>query len=92
VAAQHIAAAIRGDISDAEYGGRGVCYLEMGDGEIALVDVTFFGDKRVGQLVGPPPTTWPTRRSSARAGSSAGSGATGRRSERCRPRRGVRLS
>jgi sulfide:quinone oxidoreductase len=92
VAAQHIAATIRGDISDAEYGGRGVCYLEMGDGEIALVDVTFFGDKRVGQLVGPPPTTWPTRRSSARAGSSAGSGATGRRSERCRPRRGVRLS
>jgi sulfide:quinone oxidoreductase len=53
VAAQHIAATIRGDISDAEYGGRGVCYLEMGDGEIALVDVTFFGDKRVGQLVGP---------------------------------------
>ena len=25
----------------------------MGGEEIALVDVTFFGDKRVGQLVGP---------------------------------------
>ncbi|HEY1778034.1 MAG TPA: FAD-dependent oxidoreductase [Solirubrobacteraceae bacterium] len=53
VAAEHIAATIRGGTSDAEYGGRGICYLEMGDGEIALVDVTFFGDKRVGQLVGP---------------------------------------
>jgi sulfide:quinone oxidoreductase len=53
VAAQHIAAAIKGATSDAEYGGRGICYLEMGNGEIALVDVTFFGDKRVGNLVGP---------------------------------------
>ena len=53
VAAEHIAARIKGTTSDAEYGGRGVCYLEMGDGQIALVDVTFFGDKRVGQLVGP---------------------------------------
>jgi sulfide:quinone oxidoreductase len=53
VAAQHIAARIRGGSSDAEYGGRGICYLEMGNGQIALVDVTFFGDKRVGQLVGP---------------------------------------
>jgi sulfide:quinone oxidoreductase len=53
VAAEHIAARIKGTTSDAEYGGRGVCYLEMGDGRIALVDVTFFGDKRVGQLVGP---------------------------------------
>jgi sulfide:quinone oxidoreductase len=25
----------------------------MGDGQIALVDVTFFGDERVGKLVGP---------------------------------------
>ena len=53
VAAEHIAARIKGETSDAEYGGRGVCYLEKGDGQIALVDVTFFGDKRVGQLVGP---------------------------------------
>ncbi|MGH2850823.1 MAG: NAD(P)/FAD-dependent oxidoreductase [Solirubrobacteraceae bacterium] len=53
VAAQHIAARIRGETSDAEYGGRGICYLEMGNGQIALVDVTFFGEKRIGQLVGP---------------------------------------
>jgi sulfide:quinone oxidoreductase len=53
VAAEHIAARIKGTTSDAEYGGRGVCYLEVGDGQIALVDVTFFGDRRVGQLVGP---------------------------------------
>ena len=53
VAAAHIAATIKGASSDAAYGGRGICYLEMGDGEVALVDVTFFGDKRVGNLVGP---------------------------------------
>lgn len=53
VAAEHIAARINGATSDAEYGGRGVCYLEMGDGQIALVDVTFFGEQRVGKLVGP---------------------------------------
>ena len=53
IAAEHIAARIRGVTSTAEYGGRGVCYLEMGNGQIALVDVTFFGDKRVGRLVGP---------------------------------------
>jgi sulfide:quinone oxidoreductase len=56
IAAQHIAARINGGASDAEYGGRGICYLEMGDGQIALVDVTFFGDKRIGQLVGPSET------------------------------------
>jgi sulfide:quinone oxidoreductase len=53
VAAQQIAARIREDTSDAAYGGRGICYLEFGGGEIALVDVTFFGDQRVGALVGP---------------------------------------
>jgi sulfide:quinone oxidoreductase len=53
IAAEHIAARINGTTSSAEYGGRGICYLEMGDGEIALVDVTFFGDERTGKLVGP---------------------------------------
>jgi sulfide:quinone oxidoreductase len=53
VAAEHIAARIKGTTSAAEYSGHGVCYLEMGSGQIALVDVTFFGDKRVGKLVGP---------------------------------------
>lgn len=53
IAAQHIAARIRGTTSDAEYGGRGICYLEFGGGEVGMVDVTFFGDKRSGELVGP---------------------------------------
>jgi len=53
VAADQIAARIRGATSDSTYGGRGVCYLEMGDDQVALVDVTFFGDKRIGRLVGP---------------------------------------
>jgi sulfide:quinone oxidoreductase len=53
VAAEGIAAAIRGETSAAQYGGRGICYLEFGHGQVALVDVTFFGDKRVGELVGP---------------------------------------
>jgi sulfide:quinone oxidoreductase len=53
VAADHIAARIRGTTSDSAYDGRGICYLEMGEGQIALVDVTFFGDTRVGHLIGP---------------------------------------
>ena len=53
IAAEHISARIRGTTSDAEYGGRGICYLEFGNGQVALVDVTFFGDRRVGKLVGP---------------------------------------
>jgi sulfide:quinone oxidoreductase len=53
VAAEHLAARIRGETSDARYGGRGVCYLEFGKGRMAMVDVTFFGDQRIGQLVGP---------------------------------------
>jgi len=53
VAAERIADRIRGVPSVAEYGGRGICYLEFGQGQVALVDVTFFGEKRVGQLVGP---------------------------------------
>jgi sulfide:quinone oxidoreductase len=53
VAADHIAARLKGTTSDAEYGGHGVCYLEAGTGQIAMVDVTFFGDKRVGDLIGP---------------------------------------
>ena len=53
VAAERIAAIIRGSSSSAEYGGRGVCYLEFGGGQVATVDVTFFGDQRSGTLVGP---------------------------------------
>jgi sulfide:quinone oxidoreductase len=53
VAAQRIAASIRGRESDAEYGGRGICYLEFGGGQVATVDVTFFGDQRTGVMSGP---------------------------------------
>ncbi len=55
VAAQHIAARIRGTTSSARYGGRGICYLEFGDDQVAMVDVTFFGDQRSGDLIGPSP-------------------------------------
>jgi sulfide:quinone oxidoreductase len=53
VAAEHISALLRGQTSSAEYGGRGICYLEFGDDQVAQVDVTFFGDQRTGELVGP---------------------------------------
>lgn len=55
IAAEHITAAVRGTTSVAEYAGRGVCYLEFGGDEVGMVDVTFFGDKRSGALVGPSP-------------------------------------
>ncbi|HTZ64995.1 MAG TPA: FAD/NAD(P)-binding oxidoreductase [Solirubrobacteraceae bacterium] len=53
VAAQHIAARIRGTTSPARYDGHGICYLEFGGGQVAMVDVTFFGDQRSGELIGP---------------------------------------
>ena len=53
VAAQRIAALIRGAPTSAQYGGHGICYLEFGNAEVAMVDVTFFGDQRSGELVGP---------------------------------------
>ena len=87
IAAQHIAARIRGTTSSAQYGGRGVCYLEFGADQVAMVDVTFFGDQRSGELIGPSRSWPPTRLNSARVASSAGSGATGRPSQR-RGRRG----
>jgi sulfide:quinone oxidoreductase len=55
VAAQHISALIRGTTSSAQYGGQGICYLEFGDDQVAQVDVTFFGDQKTGELVGPSP-------------------------------------
>jgi sulfide:quinone oxidoreductase len=53
VAAERISAQIRQTSSSAEYGGRGICYLEFGGDQVALVDVTFFGDQRIGALEGP---------------------------------------
>jgi sulfide:quinone oxidoreductase len=53
IAAEQIAARHRGTSTSARYEGRGICYLEFGGDEVALVDVTFFGDKRTGELIGP---------------------------------------
>lgn len=53
VAAERIGALIRGTTTSAQYGGRGVCYLEFGRDQVALVDVTFFGAERTGRLTGP---------------------------------------
>jgi sulfide:quinone oxidoreductase len=54
VVAAHIAARLRGDASDATYGGHGVCYLEFGHDSVAKVDVTFrSGETPAGTLVGP---------------------------------------
>lgn len=55
IAAEHIAARIRGESSSARYSGRGICYLEFGSGEVAMVDVTFFGGEKSGELIGPAP-------------------------------------
>jgi sulfide:quinone oxidoreductase len=41
VAADRIAAIIRGDAGAAEYDGNGMCYLEFGNDEVARVNVTF---------------------------------------------------
>lgn len=53
VVAERIAALIRGEETSARYGGHGICYLEFGRGQVALVDVTFVGDQKTGSLVGP---------------------------------------
>jgi sulfide:quinone oxidoreductase len=53
VAAQRISALLRGTESSAQYGGRGICYLEFGGEEVAMVDITFFGGQRSGAIVGP---------------------------------------
>jgi sulfide:quinone oxidoreductase len=54
VAAERIAAGVRGDAETAEYDGRGICYLEFGDQRVAKVDVTFLGGQTPrGALEGP---------------------------------------
>jgi sulfide:quinone oxidoreductase len=55
VAAERIIATIRGDAGP-EYGGRGICWLEFGEGQVAKVGVTFLsGQRPVGDLEGPSP-------------------------------------
>ena len=54
VAAERIIAAIRGGAGDSEYGGRGMCWLEVGHDQVAKVEVTFLsGQAPVGGLEGP---------------------------------------
>jgi sulfide:quinone oxidoreductase len=54
VVADRIGALIRGATASAEYGGRGMCYLDFGNDEVARVDVTFLqGKPPVGGLEGP---------------------------------------
>ncbi len=53
VVADRLGALIRGTTPAAEYEGRGVCYIEFGNDQIATVDITFFGDQRTGELRGP---------------------------------------
>lgn len=54
VVADRIAATVRGDDAEPTYDGRGVCYLEFGHEQVAMVDVTFLsGQAPVGELVGP---------------------------------------
>jgi sulfide:quinone oxidoreductase len=54
VVAERIRAAIRGEKGVSEYGGRGICYLQFGEDQVALVDVTFLpGTRPTGGLAGP---------------------------------------
>jgi sulfide:quinone oxidoreductase len=53
IVAERLGELIRGDEPSAEYDGHGICYLEMGRGQLAKVDITFFADVRTGRLVGP---------------------------------------
>ncbi|MBJ7354075.1 MAG: NAD(P)/FAD-dependent oxidoreductase [Thermoleophilaceae bacterium] len=52
-AAASIAARIRGEASDTKYDGHGVCYLEFGEEQVGMVDVTFFGEDKTATLTGP---------------------------------------
>jgi sulfide:quinone oxidoreductase len=54
VVAEAIAARLRGGTTSTEYDGRGICYLEFGDDQVAKVDVTFVtGQPPSGSLDGP---------------------------------------
>ena len=56
VVADGIGALIRSSGAQPGYDGRGVCYLEFGDNQVAKVDVTFFGGEAPrGALEGPSP-------------------------------------
>ncbi len=54
-AARRIAAHLRGSAADAEYDGHGTCYVEFGDSQVGIVDVSFFDGRPHGTLLGPGP-------------------------------------
>ncbi len=54
VVADAISAQIRRAVNDTQYDGHGICYVEFGDRQVAVVDVTFLsGQAPVGSLLGP---------------------------------------
>jgi sulfide:quinone oxidoreductase len=56
VVGERLSALIRGEEASATYDGRGICYLEFGDEEVAKVDVTFVsGQVPTGGFDGPSP-------------------------------------
>ncbi|HZB71222.1 MAG TPA: FAD-dependent oxidoreductase, partial [Acidimicrobiales bacterium] len=56
VVADRIVALARGEQAAAQYGGQGICYLEVGEGNVAKVEVTFLqGQAPRGGLQGPSP-------------------------------------
>jgi sulfide:quinone oxidoreductase len=56
VVADRIAALIRGTTASLQYDGRGMCYLEFGRDQVAIVEVTFLsGHNPIGTLQGPSP-------------------------------------
>ncbi len=56
IVAHRIAARLRGETATQAYDGRGICYVEVGRGAVAKVDVTFTpGQAPVGGLEGPSP-------------------------------------
>ena len=54
-AARRIAAHLRGSAAEAEYDGHGTCYVEFGDSQVGIVDVSFFDGRPHGTLLGPGP-------------------------------------
>jgi sulfide:quinone oxidoreductase len=56
VVADRIIAAARGESSPSTYGGNGMCYLELGEHSVAIVNVTFLkGQAPFGDINGPSP-------------------------------------
>jgi hypothetical protein len=54
IVADDIAARLRGDVLERPYEGAGTCYIELGDGEVGMVEANFFGGPApTARLVGP---------------------------------------